>query len=263
MWAGGSFEWNATSALQIGTTVTEVTRVAAIERKKNMIFVHQEKKYYPEGATVWDEPDTDGAEGDDAWGVRERRIHVFRTDEDVKAGLSAAAGAVQGTWNEASFRRVRGPTVRYSPLMAAPSAPITAPLHPAKRTFSADDGTFTFTYTPTSPLLFRYSALTFNAHKIHYDRDWVRNVEGHPDLVVHGPLTATLLVELASIVARKMGKALRNFEYRATKGMYVGRQVAMRATFTEAQSDPYGSITLNLAAEQSGAVGMKATAVLR
>ena len=45
-------------------------------------------------------------------------------------------------------------------------------------------------------LLFRYSALTFNGHRIHYDRDYVTEEEGYPGLVVHGPLIATLLVDL-------------------------------------------------------------------
>jgi 3-methylfumaryl-CoA hydratase len=46
-------------------------------------------------------------------------------------------------------------------------------------------------------LLFRYSALTYNAHRIHYDRDFARDVEGYPGLVVHGPLQATLMAEAA------------------------------------------------------------------
>ena len=45
-------------------------------------------------------------------------------------------------------------------------------------------------------LLFRYSALTFNGHRIHYDRRYVTEVEGYPGLVVHGPLIATLLLDL-------------------------------------------------------------------
>ncbi|HLG67115.1 MAG TPA: hypothetical protein VKV36_04500 [Acidimicrobiales bacterium] len=50
---------------------------------------------------------------------------------------------------------------------------------------------------PTDPvLLFRFSALTYNAHRIHYDRDYARGVEGYPDLVVHGPLQAVALAEL-------------------------------------------------------------------
>jgi 3-methylfumaryl-CoA hydratase len=51
--------------------------------------------------------------------------------------------------------------------------------------------------TPDPVLLFRYSALTFNSHRIHYDRAWAMDVEGYPGLVVHGPLTTTLLVDFA------------------------------------------------------------------
>ena len=47
-------------------------------------------------------------------------------------------------------------------------------------------------------LLFRYSALTFNGHRIHYDRDYVTKVEGYPGLVFHGPLQAALIVEFAA-----------------------------------------------------------------
>ena len=49
---------------------------------------------------------------------------------------------------------------------------------------------------PDDVLLFRYSALTFNGHRIHYDRRYVTEVEGYPGLIVHGPLIATLLMDL-------------------------------------------------------------------
>jgi len=51
------------------------------------------------------------------------------------------------------------------------------------------------TIEPTAALLFRFSALTYNAHRIHYDRDYATGVEGYPGLVVHGPLLATLLID--------------------------------------------------------------------
>jgi 3-methylfumaryl-CoA hydratase len=51
--------------------------------------------------------------------------------------------------------------------------------------------------TPDPVLLFRFSALTFNSHRIHYDRAWAMDVEGYPGLVVHGPLTTTLLIDFA------------------------------------------------------------------
>ena len=50
---------------------------------------------------------------------------------------------------------------------------------------------------PDAVLLFRFSALTFNSHRIHYDRAWAMDVEGYPGLVVHGPLTSTLLIDFA------------------------------------------------------------------
>src|SRR5690554_4598874 len=56
---------------------------------------------------------------------------------------------------------------------------------------------FSEEFTPDTTLLFRYSALTFNGHRIHYDQEYARNEEGYPGLVVHGPLTATLLQQLA------------------------------------------------------------------
>ena len=58
------------------------------------------------------------------------------------------------------------------------------------------DEIFSRTITPDPVLLFRYSALTFNGHRIHYDRTYVNDVEGYPGLIVHGPLIATLLLDL-------------------------------------------------------------------
>ena len=64
--------------------------------------------------------------------------------------------------------------------------------------------------------LFRYSAATFNGHRIHYDVDYCRNVEGYPGLVVHGPLIATLLLgHIENTVAP--GRIIRAFEFRALR----------------------------------------------
>jgi 3-methylfumaryl-CoA hydratase len=63
-------------------------------------------------------------------------------------------------------------------------------------------------------LLFRYSALTFNAHRIHYDPDYCRTQEGYDGLVVHGPLQATCALELARVM--RAGRAPRSFTFRAT-----------------------------------------------
>ena len=57
--------------------------------------------------------------------------------------------------------------------------------------------------TPSSTLLFRYSALTFNGHRIHYDNEYAINTEGYNGLVFHGPLIATLLIDLSMRLSKK------------------------------------------------------------
>ena len=86
---------------------------------------------------------------------------------------------------------------------APPPSPAPAPAHPQWHQ----------TITPTELLLFRYSALTFNGHRIHYDRKYVTEVEGYPGLVVHGPLIATLLAGMVS--KHRPGAAMTEFAFRA------------------------------------------------
>ena len=79
----------------------------------------------------------------------------------------------------------------------------------------------------TSPtLLFRFSALTYNGHRIHYDRDYARDVEGYPGLLVHGPLQALAMAE----AARASGGAdHRFFEYRLVAPLFDGRGMVVTA----------------------------------
>ncbi len=71
---------------------------------------------------------------------------------------------------------------------------------------------------PDPVLLFRYSAVTFNSHRIHYDQPYATRIEGYPGLVVHGPLTATLLVDL---LRRNVAQLeLRTFSFRALKPLF-------------------------------------------
>jgi 3-methylfumaryl-CoA hydratase len=75
-----------------------------------------------------------------------------------------------------------------------PGAPVAAPM--AVDLPPVPAGAWIRTVAPDPILLFRFSALTFNAHRIHYDRSYATTVEGYPGLVVHGPLTAVMLLEL-------------------------------------------------------------------
>tara|TARA_R110001599_G_scaffold164233_1_gene353607 strand:+ start:52 stop:879 length:828 start_codon:yes stop_codon:yes gene_type:complete len=95
---------------------------------------------------------------------------------------------------------------------------------------------------PSEPLLFRYSALTFNSHRIHYDRPYAMQEEGYPGLVVQGPLMATLLLNLA---AKQLGaNRLTNFSFRgqapafANTAIYlVGKQEGENITFAVIGND--------------------------
>jgi 3-methylfumaryl-CoA hydratase len=79
------------------------------------------------------------------------------------------------------------------------------------------------TIRPDPVLLFRYSALTFNGHRIHYDRPYATETEGYPDLVVHGPLVATLLMDLCR---RQQGR-LAGFDFRAVSPLFSGAPIAL------------------------------------
>jgi len=76
---------------------------------------------------------------------------------------------------------------------------------------------------PDSILLFRFSALTFNAHRIHYDQNYARNVEGYPNVIVHGPLL--LLLALEEFRSTYDGKVLEEVEYELRGPVYMGEQI--------------------------------------
>jgi 3-methylfumaryl-CoA hydratase len=80
------------------------------------------------------------------------------------------------------------------------------------------DATFWRELTPDPVLLFRYSALTFNSHRIHYDRPYATEVEGYPGLVVHGPLLATLLAELAR--QARPDAVAKTFSFKAARPVF-------------------------------------------
>jgi 3-methylfumaryl-CoA hydratase len=79
-------------------------------------------------------------------------------------------------------------------------------------------GEHTRRVTPDPTQLFRFSALTFNAHRIHYDRDYCRNVEGYPGLLMQGPFTAMLLMD--HFLRTRPGARVEHFQFRAKRPLY-------------------------------------------
>ncbi|MEJ8826417.1 acyl-CoA dehydrogenase [Variovorax humicola] len=114
---------------------------------------------------------------------------------------------------------------------------------------------WTVEHRPDEPLLFRYSALTLNSHRIHYDHPYTTQVEGYAGLVVHGPLIATLLLEAAQ--QNNPGRAVRGYSFRAVRPLMCGQLLRVRGH--AAQAD--GSVTL-WAEDAQGALLMQATAQL-
>lgn len=142
----------------------------------------------------------------------ERVSHIVRIDQ--KEGRTGPLVFVLvrheiGVGNEVALVEEHDIVFRDNPRAEDPPPPKS----PAPR-----DAMFHRDAVPDDVLLFRYSALTFNGHRIHYDRRYVTEVEGYPGLVVHGPLIATLLVDLARDQVAPAGIA--TFSFRAVMPLF-------------------------------------------
>lgn len=126
---------------------------------------------------------------------------------------------------------------------------------PPKRKPAPADPAWRRDVTPDDVLLFRYSALTFNGHRIHYDRRYVTTVEGYPGLVVHGPLLATLLADLAR--DHLAPAELATFSFRAVAPLFDTTPFAVCG-----RREPDGTARL-WAQDADGNLAMEASATAR
>ena len=114
------------------------------------------------------------------------------------------------------------------------------------------------TLVPDDVLLFRYSALTFNGHRIHYDRRYATEVEGYPGLIVHGPLIATLLMDLLRREAPNAEVA--SFRFKAVRPTFDGK--AMRVNGQPVRTSEGNTVKL-WAQDHAGWLTMDAVATLK
>ncbi len=181
MWAGGRLQWRSSNPLVVGDAVHRMSRIASVKHKA-------------------------GRTGDLVFVLVKHEVHNVRglalTEEhDIvyRANVAPTLGTGVSSLPPEGALAPRG----------GPSA-----LDPA----SADSAAWSMQIKPDDVLLFRYSALTFNGHRIHYDRRYVTEVEGYPGLIVHGPLIATMLIDL---LRRHMPKAhVLGFEFRAVRPVF-------------------------------------------
>jgi 3-methylfumaryl-CoA hydratase len=101
------------------------------------------------------------------------------------------------------------------------------PASPSKAAPSPPSAQHRETHMADAVLLFRYSALTFNGHRIHYDRDYVTRVEGYPGLIFHGPLQAAFIVELAAKL--RGGRPPKKMSYRGVQPLFEGSEFSVNA----------------------------------
>jgi len=113
---------------------------------------------------------------------------------------------------------------------------------------------FSLKYTPTPVTLFRYSALMFNAHHIHLDPVYSRDKEGYPERLVHGPLTALMLLE--TVLYHKPTAQLESFDYRATNPLIVNREMTINGAWVDKFNVKLWCI------DEEGVVGMTGTVQL-
>lgn len=108
-------------------------------------------------------------------------------------------------------------------------------------------------WLPDEVMLFRYSAVTFNGHRIHYDHPYVTGEEGYEGLIVHGPLTATLLLDL---IAREQPDAtIKDVRFRALRPVFAGRKLTVEAASSDGGIEAW-------AVDADGAVAMRAAITL-
>ncbi|MBS0223108.1 MAG: MaoC family dehydratase N-terminal domain-containing protein [Proteobacteria bacterium] len=109
------------------------------------------------------------------------------------------------------------------------------------------DATWSKIITPDEVLLFRFSALTFNGHRIHYDQPYVTGTEGYPGLIVHGPLMGMLQMELAR--RSNVGRVPAGFEFRALSPIFAGMPLTVGA-----RKETDGSVMTWIANDKGGLV---------
>lgn len=137
------------------------------------------------------------------------------------------------------------------------SAAHITPSHASSSGISTEGNAHTRTLMQTPVTLFRFSALTFNPHKIHYSLPWARDVEGHKNIVVHGPLNLISILDLWRDTQAKYASdptllVPERISYRATSPLYAGDEYRIVLQETEG-----GEAKVQIIGPE-GAVAMKA-----
>ncbi|KAJ4366935.1 hypothetical protein N0V83_007465 [Neocucurbitaria cava] len=224
MWAGGSVQLKPDQYFDRKLGFTMDTAIAGAERIKDVrlhgqgdtakIFVTIERRFARLDQLLKSHKKV-YERAENAPNVRTHFRQQLRDDEE---------------WGDAILKEERNlvffkerTTAEMDAIKAGQMAPVRYLDSPGKPDFS-------HTLTPTRALLFRFSALTFNAHLIHLDRDYARNIEGHRNLLVHGPLSLMLILQAVSgYVANRTEyrQVVESIEYRNLAPLYCDEQMTI------------------------------------
>jgi 3-methylfumaryl-CoA hydratase len=166
--------------------------------------------------------------------------------------VNAATAPALTEWHDIVYREAPPPALATPVVADAVSA---APAEPAAGPARAP-GDWLRVLVPDEVLLFRYSALTFNGHRIHYDRRYAMQQEGYPGLVVHGPLIATLLMELLRAHLQP-GEQVQAFRFKAQRASFDGQPLHLHG-----RRESSAQVHL-WAGDAAGRLAMDAHALLR
>lgn len=246
MWAGGHIKFDRGNPLRVGDEAEEHTKLISAVAKTSrsageMVLVEVEKKLY----------------GTQGLALVDKRSWIFRP---VIQRQSDARGGV-------APRSVNG-----SILAPSSMSDVILDNNCECYCYYAECSVHTATVSTNHPLtpafpvrklswshvgLFRFSALTFNGHKIHYNEDWTRTAEGHPGVVVHGPLNVINLLDYWRDI-HGQGTSPDEIFYRAVSPVYAGEEYQIR---TLSVVSVYTDLVSELVAERDGVVIMKATII--
>ncbi|KAI9019838.1 hypothetical protein DFJ74DRAFT_621222 [Hyaloraphidium curvatum] len=174
---------------------------------------------------------------------------------------------VRDFWNDTGLCVTERRQVVYmqipKPAEGAKAASTDAPAKPAPPPVGEDEPKFEWEkrVLPDAALLFRYSALTFNTHKIHYERPYTKEIEKHPDLVVHGPLVAQFLSdELRARIGPDASANIASYKFRLNSPYYVERPITLRGA---SRYNASGEVEWDVwAVDDRGRTGVKGTITL-
>lgn len=171
--------------------------------------------------------------------------------KEGRSGLLAFVKVVQDIEGLEGLAITEEQTIVYRPEPAPDATP--PPPEPAPETFD-----WQVEINPTPEMLFRYSALTFNAHRIHYDAAYAQKGEGYPERVVNGGLSATLMVTAATDRSKQ---PLAEYSVRNRRPLFVGRPFFIRGT--DETDDRGRRVTRVGIADHENALAVSATMVWR